>query len=175
MADNNRYSGKRLVRSTRGAVLGGVAAGIGDYFGIEPTIVRLAFVLLAFVTSFWGAVVAYILALIIIPEGTPGSSSAAGNNAAEQAHSSQQGEETILNMEAESNQEGDTKYTYRMTGSNNNKAMLWIGVFLAILGVYLLINNFFGNMIRPYLHIIRNATFSSLLILGGIYLIVRKN
>jgi len=184
MADNNRYSGKRLVRPKRGAVIGGVAAGIGDYLDIEPTIVRLAFVLLFFMTSFWGLAVAYILALIIIPEessrssASPSSSSPAEteDHAAGQTQGSGQGEEPILNMESDSDQNGGTKYTFRMSGSgrNNDKVMLWIGIGLAILGVYLLFNNFFGHLIRPYLSIIRNATFSSLLILGGIYLIVRR-
>ncbi|HBR23075.1 MAG TPA: hypothetical protein DD782_00790, partial [Firmicutes bacterium] len=55
MADNNnRYSGKRLVRPRRGAILGGVAAGIADYLGIDPVIMRLIFVLLIFVTNLWG-------------------------------------------------------------------------------------------------------------------------
>lgn len=178
MADNNRYSGKRLVRPRRGAVIGGVAAGIGNYLSIEPTIVRLAFVLLVFMTNFWGFAVAYILALIIIPEESSSSSSSTPAEAedykAEQTQGSGQGEEPILNMESDSNQDGDTKYTFRMSGSNNDKVMLWIGIALAILGVYLLVNNFFGHLIRPYLSIIRNATFSSLLILVGIYLIMRK-
>lgn len=175
MTDNNKYSGKRLVRPRRGAVIGGVAAGIGDYLGIEPTIVRLAFVLLVFMTSFWGFAVAYILALIIIPEEPSGSSSSpAEDHKAEQTQGSGQGEEPILNMESDVDQQGGTKYTFRMSGNNNDKVMLWVGIFLAVLGVYLLVNNFFGHLIRPYLSIIRNATFSSLLILVGIYLIVRK-
>lgn len=174
MADNNRYSGKRLVRPRRGAILGGVAAGIADYLGIEPTIVRLAFVLLVFLTSFWGFAVAYILALIIIPEGSLSSTpSTAEDHATEQTRGSGQEEEPILNMESESNHEGGTKYSYRVQ-CNNDKVLLWVGVFMAILGAYLLVNNFFGHLIRPYLSIIRNATFSSLLILVGIYLIVRK-
>lgn len=174
MADNNRYSGKRLVRSRRDAILGGVAAGVADYLSIDPTIVRLAFILLAFLTNFWGFAVAYILALIIIPEGSSSSApSTAEDRAAEQAQGSGQEEEPILNMEPESNHEGGTKYTYRMQGSND-KVLLWVGIILAILGVYLLVNNFFGHLIRPYFGIIKNATFSSLLILVGIYLIVRK-
>ena len=176
MADNNnRYSGKRLVRPRRGAILGGVAAGIADYLGIDPVIMRLIFVLLIFVTNLWGFALAYVLALIIIPEGSSStsSSSPAEEQAAGQTQASGQSEEPILNMESESSEEGGTKYTYRVSG-NNDKVLLWVGIFMAILGAYLLINNFFGHLIRPYLSIIRNATFSSLLILIGIYLIVRK-
>jgi phage shock protein PspC (stress-responsive transcriptional regulator) len=39
---------KRLVRDTRRAVLGGVAAGFGLYLDVDPVLVRLAFALLAF-------------------------------------------------------------------------------------------------------------------------------
>jgi signal transduction histidine kinase len=38
----------RLVRRSRGKVIAGVASGLGDEFGIEPNLVRLAFLVLAF-------------------------------------------------------------------------------------------------------------------------------
>ena len=48
-------------------MLAGVSGGIGEYLGIDPTIVRLGFVLTAF---FGGAgIVAYFVAWLIIPEG----------------------------------------------------------------------------------------------------------
>ncbi|MCX8178540.1 MAG: PspC domain-containing protein [Candidatus Aenigmarchaeota archaeon] len=42
---------KRLYRSKNEKVLGGVCAGIGKYFNIDPVIVRLLWILLTF---FWG-------------------------------------------------------------------------------------------------------------------------
>lgn len=55
----------RLYRSRTDRVLGGVAGGIGYYFGIDPTIIRLVWVLL----TLWGGagVVLYFIAWIIIP------------------------------------------------------------------------------------------------------------
>ena len=44
----------------------GVCAGVGEYAGIDPTIVRLAWVLLTFVGL--SGIIAYIIAAIIIPE-----------------------------------------------------------------------------------------------------------
>ena len=38
---------KRLYRNEEERVIGGVAAGIADYLGIDPVIVRIIFVLLA--------------------------------------------------------------------------------------------------------------------------------
>lgn len=63
--------GKRLYRS-RDKMIGGVLGGVADYFGIDPTIVRVLYVVFAFLTSFGPAVVAYIIAMIIIPEAPAG-------------------------------------------------------------------------------------------------------
>jgi phage shock protein C len=56
----------RLYRSTSEAMLGGVAAGLGNYFKVDPTIVRAAFILLTLFTG--GAFVIVYLALwLLIP------------------------------------------------------------------------------------------------------------
>jgi len=65
--------GKRLSRTREGRVIAGVCGGIAAYFGIDPTLVRLAF---AVFTIFGGAgVLIYLIAWIVIPEeGGDGSS-----------------------------------------------------------------------------------------------------
>lgn len=56
----------RLYRTVQGRVVGGVAGGLADYFGMDPTIVRLIFVLLVI---FGGSgVLLYIILWIILPE-----------------------------------------------------------------------------------------------------------
>ena len=56
----------RLYRTVQGRVIGGVAGGLADYFGMDPTIVRLIFVLLVI---FGGSgVLLYIILWIILPE-----------------------------------------------------------------------------------------------------------
>ena len=55
---------KRLYRDTKEGKLGGVCAGIGDYFNLDPVIIRLAFLLLIFA----GGLIAYLIAWIIVPE-----------------------------------------------------------------------------------------------------------
>ena len=55
----------KLYRS-KDQMVGGVCAGLGEYVGIDPTIVRLAFALLLF---FDGCVLlAYIIGWIVIAE-----------------------------------------------------------------------------------------------------------
>ena len=39
---------KRLYRNSKDKKLGGVCSGLGDYFNIDPVIIRLAFLLLIF-------------------------------------------------------------------------------------------------------------------------------
>jgi len=57
---------KRLYRAREGRVVAGVCAGLAAYFGVDPTLVRLAFVL---VTLFGGlGVLFYLFAWIVIPE-----------------------------------------------------------------------------------------------------------
>ena len=58
--------GKKLYRSRENAMLAGVCGGIGEYFDIDPTLVRLAWVVLGFCggVGIW----AYIIAALIIPQ-----------------------------------------------------------------------------------------------------------
>jgi phage shock protein C len=56
----------RLNRSVNGRVIGGVAGGLADFFGMDPTIVRLIFVLLAVFGG--GGVLLYIILWIVLPE-----------------------------------------------------------------------------------------------------------
>ena len=57
---------KRLYKSSTNRVLCGVCGGIGEYFNIDPTIIRLIFVL--FVFGVGSGLLAYIVAAIIMPE-----------------------------------------------------------------------------------------------------------
>ena len=57
---------KRLFRSKKEKMFGGVCGGIAEYFDIDPTIVRLLWLLLTFGGGF--GVLAYIIGWIIIPE-----------------------------------------------------------------------------------------------------------
>ena len=60
---------KRLYRSGRNAMIAGVCGGLAEYFNIDPTLVRLAFVLLAFATGFFPALLLYLILWIIVPRG----------------------------------------------------------------------------------------------------------
>ena len=57
---------KRLYRSRKDRILCGVCGGIGEYLGVDPTIVRLLWIL--FSLAYGAGILAYILACIVIPE-----------------------------------------------------------------------------------------------------------
>ncbi len=61
---------KRLHRSNENKVIAGVCGGIAEYFDMDPTLIRLAWIL--FCALGGSGVLAYIIAAIIIPEKTAG-------------------------------------------------------------------------------------------------------
>lgn len=58
---------RKLLRSKKSRIIAGVCGGIGEYFSIDPTIIRLLWVFLTLI-SFGAGLVAYAVAWIIIPE-----------------------------------------------------------------------------------------------------------
>ena len=59
-------NGKKLYRNTENKMLAGVCSGIADYFDIDPTLVRLGWVLFSLLGG--SGLLAYIIAAIIMPE-----------------------------------------------------------------------------------------------------------
>ena len=58
---------KQLTRSNTNRMIAGVCAGLGEYLNIDPTAVRLLFVLGFFLTG-PGILIAYLIMAIIVPE-----------------------------------------------------------------------------------------------------------
>jgi phage shock protein C len=59
---------KRLCKSSTNKMLGGVLGGIGEYFGIDPTLVRIAYVLLSIFSVGFPGLLLYIIMLFIVPK-----------------------------------------------------------------------------------------------------------
>ena len=60
---------RRLMRSVIDSKLGGVCGGIGEYFDVDPTMVRLLWVVLSVVPGMLvGGVLLYVLAWAIVPK-----------------------------------------------------------------------------------------------------------
>jgi len=59
---------KQLYRSDHDAVLAGICGGLGDYFNIDPVIIRIICLLVILFTGVFPGVLAYIIAIFIIPK-----------------------------------------------------------------------------------------------------------
>jgi phage shock protein C len=57
---------KRLMRSTTDRWFGGVCGGLGDYFNIDPTVIRVVFFLLFWFG--WGGALVYLVLWIVLPQ-----------------------------------------------------------------------------------------------------------
>jgi phage shock protein C len=60
---------KRLYRSREEKIIGGVCGGLAEYLNVDPTLIRLALVL---ITLFGGAgIIAYLVLWVIVPLAPP--------------------------------------------------------------------------------------------------------
>lgn len=99
------------LRKSPDKIIAGVCAGLAEYFGVDPTIVRLAFVALALAGGGW-MILVYILAWIIMPDPKM--------------------DEVVVEAE-ETETVNDSKIS-----ENRSK---WLGVILVILGFGFLMDN----------------------------------
>lgn len=58
---------KKLTKSRNNRMICGVCGGVGDYLGIDPTVVRVIWVILS-IAGFGTGFIAYIITAIVIPE-----------------------------------------------------------------------------------------------------------
>jgi phage shock protein C len=65
----NHTNPKTLTRSTSDRMLGGVAGGLAEYFGIDPAITRVGFIVTTLFTG-GAAIIAYLAMLFAVPNDT---------------------------------------------------------------------------------------------------------
>ncbi|MEA2077986.1 MAG: PspC domain-containing protein [Candidatus Marinimicrobia bacterium] len=58
---------KKLYRSIDNAMIGGVMAGIADYFNIDVTLVRVLFIFVTIFSAGFPALLVYLICWVIIP------------------------------------------------------------------------------------------------------------
>jgi phage shock protein PspC (stress-responsive transcriptional regulator) len=159
---------KKLYRSRRDKVIGGVAGGLADYFDIDVVIVRLLFVLVFFLGG--GGLLAYIIMWIVIPmnpvdpyftpysEATSGPRPESGENPQSEAGKEQQ---------PGSSESDQSKKHYEHPEHHNdrkNNTSIVAGIILIVLGVV-----FLANHMVPWFRLYN--FWPALLIIGGIFII----
>ena len=58
---------KRLYKSKTNKVIAGVIGGLGEYYEVDPSLLRLAYILIAVLTAVFPAIVGYLVACLVIP------------------------------------------------------------------------------------------------------------
>lgn len=123
---------KRLVRTSKNKMLGGVATGIGDYFDLDPNIIRFLFIVL---TVFGGSgVLMYLLLWLLLPSDT---SETSGGRDTMRENIGQM-KETVQGFAEDIKKEVTPEKT---DTEKKSKSQGYLGVVLVVLGVgFLLIN-----------------------------------
>ncbi len=58
---------KRLTRSDSEKMIAGVCGGIADYFDLDPTLVRIGYVLLSLFSAGFPGIIVYIILAAVMP------------------------------------------------------------------------------------------------------------
>lgn len=59
---------KLLYRSEKNKIFAGVIGGLGEYFDVDPTILRLLWLVILIATAIVPGVVVYVIAIFIVPK-----------------------------------------------------------------------------------------------------------
>lgn len=59
---------KKLYRSDKDKILGGIVGGLGEYFEMDSVLLRLIALFTIFVTGIVPGIIAYFIALLIVPK-----------------------------------------------------------------------------------------------------------
>lgn len=147
----------KLYRSEIDKMLGGVCGGLGRYLGIDPTIVRLFFVLLT-VANGVGVFIYFVLWLIV-----PGEDQAEGTTVEETIRAS-------ADEIAERARALGDEVRVAAQGPHPQAGVL-IGALLIVLGVMFLLQ----NLSVPWLWWLKlDVLWPALLVLGGVLLLRRR-
>ena len=120
---------KKLTRSEKERMLGGVCGGLAEYFGFDPTLVRLVFVLLALAGG--TGILVYIVLWIIMPRRSQTEArEVVGENI-----------EDIKKRLVELQGEAKAAVTGEKAEEWKRSSGLWLGLVLAAIGLLLLLSN----------------------------------
>ena len=144
---------KKLYRSRKDKMIAGVAGGLGEYFDIDPTLVRIIFVVSLFLGG--SGILAYIILWIVVPEEPWAFYMGKGE---------EKKEEGANPNFSQSN--ADMNYQ-KIIDERRHKRSTTAGVILVVLGLIFLANNFV-----PRIHF--SDFFPLILIAIGIGLLINS-
>lgn len=144
---------ERLLRRSRSdRILGGVCAGLASYFGVEPLLVRLVFIVIALLQG--AGILLYILLWVLIPE--------------EGVQNLPAGQE-LVKSGIEGVKQDIAQTTERLRAGAPHRQSAWLGGLLIVLGAYLLAVN--AGLFAWWSWTVAGPV---LLILAGLILLIRR-
>lgn len=148
---------KRLYRSAKSKVFGGVAGGIAEYFDIDPIIIRLLFVIIAFAGG--GGAIVYLILWVALPL-EPLTPYSFNMGSGEPSGTPNPGEQP-----GTQNPAGDSPNAFNFPVKSENRNGLIGGIVLISLGLI-----FFANRFIPNIHF-RDIWPLLLIIIGGVLIV----
>lgn len=141
---------KKLYRRPKQGMIAGVAAGFAEYFNVDVTLMRIIFVVLAFVTG-GAAIIAYIVFAIVMPIDPSDS-----DNTAKSSKDSESGD---------TSNESTSITQDKRAGLAN-----YFGIVLIIVGIWVLLSEVF-----PEIRWFRwELVWPAVLVIAGVWFIVRS-
>ena len=58
---------RKLMRSRKHKMIAGVCGGLAEYFELDPTVVRVAYVLISILSAAFPGILAYIILMFVMP------------------------------------------------------------------------------------------------------------
>ncbi|MFH1161968.1 MAG: PspC domain-containing protein [Candidatus Jorgensenbacteria bacterium] len=65
---NTSNGAKKLHRSRTNKVCAGIIGGLGEYFGVDPALLRVVWIVILVFSGIVPGVIAYLLALLVVPK-----------------------------------------------------------------------------------------------------------
>lgn len=64
---NSAASPRRLTRSVKHKMIAGVCGGLAEYFVLDPTLVRVAYVVVSIISAAFPGILAYVILMFVMP------------------------------------------------------------------------------------------------------------
>lgn len=145
-------STRRLYRTKTNRLIAGVAAGLADYFSIDPVLVRALFILLTIADG--AGVLIYIILWIVVPEAGESPNRDAGTRVKDFVEEVGKSAQAVV------------------SGERKTSIGLWrniIGLFIIFVGLVTLLHQFF-----PYSWLNWNLAWPILIIFIGFYFVMKR-
>lgn len=152
---------KRLYRSRKDRILGGVCSGLAEYFQVDVSLVRLLTLLIFFLGGV--GFIIYLLAWFIIPEAPAADSTSTPSAKEEERQEEREGGER-----SEPGRGGGEAREEPQVESSGAAAGRTLGLILVVLGLVFLAHNLWPWMQLWYL-------WPLALVAGGLYLLLRPS